>query len=89
MARQAMRAHPDLTQSNMWQIPVPEDCVGKTFEHLFLELLDKKLVAMALYRLKGATGNDYPYVYTNPDNETIITHRDKVFVLGIEIAAEL
>ena len=65
-----MRAHPDLKQSNLWQIPVPESCVGKTFGHLFLELLDKKLVAMALYRLKGATANEYPYVYTNPDGRS-------------------
>lgn len=44
---------------------------------------------MALYRLKGATGNDYPYVYTNPDGDTLITHRDCAFVLGIEIPPEL
>ena len=44
---------------------------------------------MALYRLKGATGNDYPYVYTNPEVETLITHRDCAFVLGKEIPSEL
>ena len=83
-----MRAHPDLTQSNLWQIAVPEDCVGKTFQHLFFHLLDQKLVVMALYRLKGSTDNDYPYVYTNPDTATIITHRDCAFVLGIEVPIE-
>ena len=80
-----MKAHPDLTQSNLWQIPVPEACIGKTFETLFYTLLDHKLVTMALYRLKGTMGNESPYVVTNPDCETIITHRDKAFVLGINI----
>ena len=67
---------------------MPENCVGKTFEFLFNKLLDKKLVAMALYRLKGTKGNEYPYVYTNPKSTTIITHRDKAFVLGIEFPSE-
>ena len=40
---------------------------------------------MALYRQRGATNNEYPYVYTNPGKDTIITHRDKAFVLGVEI----
>jgi len=44
---------------------------------------------MALYRLKGATNNDYPYVYTNPDCKTLINHRDKAFVLGSEIPDHL
>ena len=44
---------------------------------------------MALYRLRGATDNDYPYVYTNPETDTIINHRDRAFVLGIEIPEEL
>jgi hypothetical protein len=77
-----MKANPDLTQSNLWQISVPECCYNKSFEHLFLYLLEKKLIIMGLYRLKGATGNDYPYIYTNPDPDTLITHRDKAFVLG-------
>jgi len=28
-------------------------------------------------------------VYTNPESDVIITHRDKVFVLGINIPTEL
>ena len=44
---------------------------------------------MALYRMKGTKGNEYPYVYTNPEKGTQITHRDKAFVLGIEIPEEL
>lgn len=44
---------------------------------------------MALYRQRGATDNDYPYVYTNPAKGTPITHRDKAFVLGVEIPDNL
>jgi hypothetical protein len=40
---------------------------------------------MALYRLKNAADNEYPYVYTNPENDTIVNHRDRCFVLSIEI----
>ena len=54
-----------------------------------MTLLDKKLITLGLYRLKGATDNSYPYVYTNPTYETIITHRDRAFVLGIDIPHDL
>ena len=84
-----MKANPDLYQSNMWQIPVPEDCVNKTFEQLFYYLLDKNLVTIGLYRLRGATDNNYPYVYTNPMPSTIINHKDRAFVLGFDIDDEL
>lgn len=44
---------------------------------------------MALYRLKGVTDNQQPYVYTNPHYGTIISHKDRAFVLGIEISDDL
>lgn len=84
-----MKAHPDLEQSILWQIPVPQECVNKTFEELFLYLLKKKLICMALYRLRHATDNTYPYVYTNPLPETLVSHRDRAFVLGIEVSDDL
>lgn len=56
-----------LTQSNLWQIMVPEECVNKQFDNLFKELLKKNLIAFGLYRLPHANDNYYPYVYTNPD----------------------
>jgi hypothetical protein len=68
---------------------VPQDCVTNTFEFLFNTLLKKKLICMALYRLRGATDNEYPYVYTNPEKDTIITHRDRAFVLGVDIPDDL
>lgn len=69
---------------------MPETCIGKTFEHLFNTLLERKLVTMALYRLRrGLNGSESPYVVTNPAEGALITHRDKAFVLGIEIPADL
>jgi len=47
------------------------------------------LVSIALYRLPGATDNRHPYCYTNPDPKTVITYKDRVFVLGKEIPNDL
>lgn len=80
-----MNADPDLIQSNLWQVHVPENCVNKDFQYLFLHLLNQDLLILGLYRLPGATDNNYPYVYTNPNPNTKITARDKVFVLGLTI----
>ena len=44
---------------------------------------------MALYRLRGVTDNQKPYVYTNPHYDTVIMHKDRAFVLGAEIPDEL
>lgn len=56
---------------------------------MYLYLLEKKLITLGIYRLKGATDNVYPYVYTNPKFDTIITHRDRAFVLGTNISSDL
>jgi len=78
----------DLTQSNLWQIPAPEGLYNKTFSDLFVYLLEKGLVALALYRLPGATDNKFPYVWTNPESATI-TNQDRVFVLADKIPKDL
>ena len=85
---EVMIANPDLWQSNLWQISVPEECISKTFEQLFLYFLEKDLICLGLYRLKGTTDNDLPYVYTNPSPDTYVTHKDKVFILGIDVEQE-
>lgn len=85
---EVMIANPDLCQSNLWQISVPEECISKTWEQLFLYFLEKDLICLGLYRLKGTTDNDLPYVYTNPSPDTYVTHKDKVFILGINIEQE-
>ena len=51
-------------------------------------MLDKGLIAVALYRLPGATDNKFPYVWTNPEGATI-TNQDKVFVLAESIPKDL
>ena len=68
---------------------MPQGCVGNTFEYLYNTLLKRKLICMALYRLKGVTDNNQPYVYTNPQWDTVINHKDRAFVLGIEIPDDL
>jgi hypothetical protein len=47
------------------------------------------LIALGLYRLSRATDNFYAYVYTNPDPDCALTHKDRVFVLGFEINKDL
>ena len=72
-----------IAQSNLWQILMPEEQYGKTFDKLFKFLLDKGLVTLGLYRLTGAQDNfTHPYVFTNPGQKTIVTPKDRVFVIG-------
>jgi hypothetical protein len=52
--------------SNLWQINVPEEQVNKPYEKLFKFLLEKGLITLGLYRLRGASDNSYSYVFTNP-----------------------
>jgi len=74
-----------LKTSNLWQIMIPEQFINKTFSELFCELAEKDhLIALGLYRLPGAKDNDHPYVYTNPQPGTRLSHRDLVFVLAVE-----
>jgi len=55
---------------------------NKSFDKLFKFLLDKHMVTLGLYRLEGATDNNYPYVFTNPSSKIVLTNRDRVFVVG-------
>ncbi len=73
----------EMKQGKLLQISVPEEFINKQFRELFLYLLDNcNLLPIGIYRLPGATDNRYPYVYTNPDPECRLSHKDKVFVLG-------
>ena len=76
-------------QDNIWQIPVPEEMVNKTFDKLFTFLLEKNLVPLGMYRLPNANDNKYPYVSTNPNPSCSITMHDRVFVLGNNIPHDL
>lgn len=80
----------DLKDSNLYQILVPEDYLNKTFGDLFNYLaLERNLIPLGLYRLPGAVDNKNPYVYTNPDPDTKLTHRDKLFVLANQLPNDL
>ena len=78
-----------LEVGNLWQIAVPEECWNKGYDKLFQFLLKKDLIALGLYRLPLASDNKYSYVACNPESRTNITFRDRVFVLGRDIAKEL
>ena len=78
-----------IDQSNLWQIIVPEECSKGTFDKLYKFLLEKGLVTLGLYRLPGATDNFYPYVFSNPNQKTNVTSKDRVFVLGRDIPKDL
>ena len=75
-----------LRSSNLWQIEIPEQFINKTFLELYNEFCDRNLIVLGLYRLPGARDNNNAYVYTNPEKDTLLTHKDKIFVLGIENA---
>ena len=47
------------------------------------------MICLGLYRLAGASDNNHPYCFTNPDKDTKLTHYDKVFVLCYNMPADL
>ena len=71
-----------LKSSNFWQTDIPEKFINKTFGELYDEFCENNLVILGMYRLPGARDNNTGYIYTKPKAETLITHRDKVFVLA-------
>jgi hypothetical protein len=74
-----------LKSSNLWQIPIHESFINKPFVDMYKELAENyNCIALGIYRLPGAKDNDHPYVYTNPRPDTILTHRDRIFVLAID-----
>jgi len=74
-----------LKSSNLWHMDIPTKFINKTFLELFISFCEKGIIALGLYRLPGARDNNYPYVYTKPNPNTILTHRDKIFVLSINL----
>ena len=72
-----------LKSSNLWHMDIPTKFINKTFLELFTSFCDKGIIALGLYRLPGARDNNHPYIYTKPAADTILTHRDKIFVLTI------
>ena len=73
-----------LKSSNLWHMTIPTKFINKTFLELYMEFCDKNIIPLGLYRLPGARDNDHPYIYTKPLPDTILTYRDKIFVLAID-----
>ena len=71
-----------LKSSNFWQTDIPEKFINKTFGELYDEFCENNLVILGIYRLQGARDNNTGYIYTKPKDDTIVTHRDKAFVLA-------
>ena len=73
-----------LKSSNVSQINIPNKFINRTFGELYDYFCDNNIVILALYRLAGARDNNAGYVFTKPNFDTKITHRDKAFVLSTE-----
>ena len=71
-----------LKSSNFWQTNIPEKFINKTFGELYDEFCENNLVILGIYRLQGARDNNTGYIYTKPKVDTLVTHRDKAFVLA-------
>lgn len=47
------------------------------------------MICLGLYRLEMSLDNKHPYVYTNPKKDTILSHKDKVFVLSYNMPKDI
>lgn len=68
----------------LFRIRVDAVFVGGKFLDVFLELLRRDMLAIALLRSPNAAvlENLLPYVYTCPDPETVLHAHDRIFVIG-------
>mmetsp|Transcript_46627 Transcript_46627/g.77688 ORF Transcript_46627/g.77688 Transcript_46627/m.77688 type:complete len:1396 (+) Transcript_46627:50-4237(+) len=65
-----------------YQLPTPEEFVGKTYQDLFLHLLlEKGVLPLGLYRAQRTAGSVLPFVYTNPQRSTPLVAGDMVYVI--------
>ena len=51
--------------------------------------IERNLIPLGLYRLKGTSDNNKPYIYTNPPKDLKLTHKDRVFVLAYDMPNDL
>jgi hypothetical protein len=69
---------------------VPSSLVGKHFTTAFRTLLNShKLLCIAILRAGTNQGSPLPYLYTNPDQTTVIEAGDKLFVIGTHSRKQL
>ena len=60
---------------------IPTKFINKTYLELFTSFCERGIIALLLYRLPGSGDNNNPYIYTKPNPKTILTQREKIFVL--------
>ena len=69
--------------TSIWILNIPVDFVNKKFKDLFTDrVINSDIIPLGLYREPGATDNDYPYIYTNPDPDVRITMNDKLICIS-------
>ncbi len=80
--------------SHFFLITVPANMSGKSFGELFDELAKIGILLVALQRGiwtklgSGPNGNSFPYVYTNPTNDTRVEKCDKLYVLALQSSSD-
>ena len=60
---------------------IPTKFINKTYLEFFTSFCERGIIALLLYRLPGSRDNNHPYIYTKSNPKTILTQRDKIFVL--------
>eukprot|EP00899_Mesostigma_viride_P014268 jgi/Mesvir1/22842/Mv20101-RA.1 len=66
------------------QIGIPEQFFGASYGAFFAFMVGNKRIPLGLFRAAHAFGNSLPYVYTNPQPNTIIMRDDRAFVISEE-----
>ena len=73
-----------LTLIDPWNYDIFTDFAGRRFLDLFRAFLSKSIFVLALYRSPDSKEDGakaiLPYVYTCPNNDTILHARDRAFV---------
>ena len=65
---------------------IPTKFINKTYLEFFTSFCERGIIALLLYRLPGSGDNNNPYIYTKPNLKTILTQREKIFVLTANYA---
>lgn len=78
----------NIETSCLYHMSIPEKLTVKTYGALFEHLSAQGIIPLGLYRgvlagmVFGAMQNKTPYVFTNPDKDTVLYTCDRVFVLS-------
>ncbi len=82
------KAMKGLIGSSLYQIPLPDGLVSRTYGALYSLLAKRKQIPLGILRgvfsttKSGPKANVMPYVFTNPPKDTELFSCDKIFVLS-------